>query len=75
MKEILTSTEKDIRLNGVKAFVTVLQKLPLDFFKSEELNYINQFLCERFIDHHSFVPIVLTGIEYTVNNKMIYLIN
>lgn len=71
LEEILTCTEKDIRLNGVKAFVSVLQKLPLDFFLSEELDYINRFLCERFIDHHSFVPTVLTGIEYTVNKKKI----
>jgi len=41
--------------------------MDLDFFIPEELNYINQFLCERFIDHHSFVPIVLIGIEYTVS--------
>lgn len=66
MEEILTSTDKDIRLNGVMAFVAVLKKLPLDFFTPEELDYISQFLCERFIDHHSFVPVVLTGIEYTV---------
>lgn len=67
----MTSTDKDIRLNGVKAFVAVLKKLPLDFFVPEELDYINQFLCERFIDHHSFVPIVLIGIEYTVRLKLI----
>jgi len=66
LEEILTSTDKEVRLNGVKAFVAVLKKLPLDFFMPEELDYINQFLCERFIDHHSFVPIVLIGIEYTV---------
>ncbi|KAL4121874.1 hypothetical protein QTP88_014296 [Uroleucon formosanum] len=71
LEEILTSTDKEIRLNGVKAFVAVLKKLPLDFFMSEELDYINQFLCERFIDHHSFVPIVLIGIEYTVQMKNI----
>lgn len=71
LEEILTSTDKDIRLNGVKAFVAVLKKLPLDFFVSEELDYINQFLCERLIDHHSFVPIVLIGIEYTVQMKNI----
>lgn len=66
LEEILTSTEKNIRLNGVKAFITVVIKLPLDFFSSAELVYINNFLCECFIDHHSFVPTVLLGIEYTV---------
>jgi len=71
LEEILTSTDKEIRLNGVKAFVAVLKKLPLDFFVPEELDYINQFLCERFIDHHSFVPVVLIGIEYTVRLKLI----
>lgn len=71
LEEILTSTDKEIRLNGVKAFVAVLKKLPLDFFVPEELDYINQFLCERFIDHHSFVPVVLIGIEYTVRMKNI----
>lgn len=72
MEEVLTSTEKNVRLNGVEAFVKVLKKLPLEFFKTEELNYINQFLCERFIDHHSFVPIVLIGIEHTVIVKIIF---
>lgn len=70
MEDILTSSDKDIRLNGVNAFVTVMKNLPLDFFESKELEYINQFLCERFIDHHSFVPIVLIGIEYTVIIKL-----
>lgn len=73
MEEILTSTEKNIRLNGIIAFITVLKKLPLDFFMPAELEYINQFLCERFIDHHSFVPIVLLGIEHTVRIILIYL--
>lgn len=70
MEEVLTSTEKNVRLNGVEVFVKVLKKLPMDFFKTEELNYINQFLCERFIDHHSFIPIVLIGIEHTVIIKI-----
>lgn len=72
LEQVLTSTEKDVRLKGVEAFVNVLKNLPLDFFKTEELNFINQFLCERFIDHHSFVPIVLIGIEYTVIVKIIF---
>lgn len=67
LEEKLTSTDKDIRLNGIKSFVTIVKKLPLDFFSSEELDYINQFLCDRFIDHHSFIPSVLSGIEYTVS--------
>jgi len=67
LEEILTSAEKDIRLNGVVAFVTVIKKLPIDFFTSEELNYINQFLCDRVGDHYSFLPIVFIGIEYTVS--------
>lgn len=71
MEELLTSTEKGTRLNGVNTFVTVVQKLPLDFFLSEELDYINKFLCERFIDHHSFIPTVLCGIEYTV--RIVYI--
>lgn len=66
LEGILTSSDKNIRLNGVNAFVSVLKNLPLDFFESKELEFINQFLCERFIDHHSFVPIILVGIEYTV---------
>lgn len=66
LEEVLTSPEKDIRLSGVKAFVTLIKKLPLDFFLTEELDYINKFLCERFIDHHSFIPTILIGIEYTV---------
>lgn len=66
LEEILTSTDKSVRLNGVTALVSVLKQLSLDFFMPEELEYINQFLCDRFIDHHSFVPIVLKGIEYTV---------
>lgn len=60
-------------MNGIRAFITVLNKLPLDFFMPAELEYINQFLCERFIDHHSFVPIVLLGIEHTVRIVLIYL--
>lgn len=67
LEDILTSTERDIRLNGVIAFVTVVKKLPIDFFESVELNYINQFLCDRIADHYSFLPIVLVGIEYTVS--------
>ncbi|XP_050546203.1 MMS19 nucleotide excision repair protein homolog [Daktulosphaira vitifoliae] len=66
LEELLTSSDKNIRLNGLKAFVAVISKMPLDFFKSDELDFIYKFLCERFIDHHSFVPTILIGIKNTI---------
>ncbi|XP_050420718.1 MMS19 nucleotide excision repair protein homolog isoform X2 [Adelges cooleyi] len=69
LEEVLTSVDKNVRLNGIKALVTVIEKIPVDFFMPEELDYISTFLCERFIDHHSFVPSVLIGIECTIQMK------
>lgn len=66
---LLTSTDIETRIKGVKIFNNVLASLSADFLVETELNLIATFYADRLNDNHKVVPTVLEGILSIANMK------
>ncbi|KAF4516997.1 hypothetical protein B566_EDAN009669, partial [Ephemera danica] len=65
----LISIEVNTRLKGVKILSTIIKSLAADQLKENEVTHITSFLCAKLKDHHSLIPVILTGLHAIVNMK------
>ncbi|XP_063697055.1 MMS19 nucleotide excision repair protein [Culicoides brevitarsis] len=61
LEPILCAKENDLRFIGTKFFVEVLNSLSPNDLNDQELKVIWTFFINRLNDHHSIIPIVLSG--------------
>lgn len=63
LKDLLTDPEPSQRAVGLGVLSSVLQELPVDFLREDELQFVVTFFCDRLKDHHDVVPAALRGIR------------
>lgn len=75
MAGVLTSTEPENRVKGIRFYTKILKELPRNFLNDMQVKFISKFYIDRLKDHHSVVPPVIEGYsalidmsEYKIHN-------
>jgi len=63
LRSALTSKAVAERRRGIQLLTEVVSALPHSFFLDAEVLLLSEFFCARLGDHHSIVPLCLTGIN------------